>query len=112
MVDNETLRNRIIRIIAATRFPFVDQEDWGEGYITIVNDEMKRKGIETGTEIVYPSIVITHADGRIQEIGEVEFEAGVNVANVPKCRGVRRRCSPRRRIDIGASRRRLSFPGS
>jgi hypothetical protein len=86
MVDDETLRNRIIRIIAATRFPFVDQEDWGEGYITIVNDEMKRKGIETGTEIVYPSVVITHADGRIQEIGEVEFEAGVNVANVPKWR--------------------------
>ena len=86
MVDQITLKNRIIRIIAATRYPFIDQEDWGEGYITIVNDEMKRKGIETGTEIVYPSIVITHADGRIQEIGEVENEDGVNVANVPKWR--------------------------
>jgi hypothetical protein len=86
MVDQITLKNRITRIIAATRYPFVDQEDWGEGYITIVNDEMKRKGIETGTEIVYPSIVITHADGRIQEIGEVENEDGVNVANVPKWR--------------------------
>jgi hypothetical protein len=86
MVDDETLKNRIIRIIAMTRFPFVDQEDWGEGYITIINDEMKRRGIETGTEIVYPSIVITHSDGRIQEIGEVESENGVNVANVPKWR--------------------------
>jgi hypothetical protein len=86
MVEEETLGNRIIRIIAATRFPFVDQEDWGEGYITIVNDEVKRKGIETGTEIVYPSIVITLADGRLQEIGEVEPEKGVNVANVPKWR--------------------------
>jgi len=86
MVDPTTLKNRIIRIIAATRFPFVDQEDWGEGYITIVNDEIKRKGIETGTEIVYPSIVITLADGRIQEIGEVEFEEGISVANVPKWR--------------------------
>ena len=86
MVDRETLRNRIIRIIAATRFPFVDQEDWGEGYITIVNDEMKRRGIDTGTEIIYPSIVITHANGHIQEIGEVEFEDEVNVANVPKWR--------------------------
>ena len=83
MVDQTTLKNRIIKIIASTRFPFVDQEDWGEGYITIVNDEIKRKGIETGTEIVYPSIVITHADGRIQEIGEVEKEEGVNVTNVP-----------------------------
>ncbi len=86
MVDKETLKNRIVRIIAATRFPFVDQEDWGEGYITIVNDEIKRKGIETGTEIVYPSIVITLADGRIQEIGEVEFEEDINVANVPRWR--------------------------
>ncbi|MCX6648991.1 MAG: hypothetical protein NTV61_06335 [Candidatus Bathyarchaeota archaeon] len=86
MVDQATLKNRIIRIIAATRFPFVDQEDWGEGYITIVNDEVKRRGIETGTEIVYPSIVITFADGRTQEIGEVETEDGVSVVNVPKWR--------------------------
>ena len=86
MVDQTTLKNRIIRIIAATRFPFVDQEDWGEGYITIVNDEIKRKGIETETEILYRSIVITFADGRLQEIGEVEMENDVNVANVPKWR--------------------------
>ncbi len=86
MVDDETIRNRIIRIIAATRFPFVDQEDWGEGYITIINDEVKRRGIETGTEIIYPSIVIIQSDGRIQEIGEVETEKEVNVGNVPKWR--------------------------
>jgi len=86
MVDQATLKNRIIRIIAATRFPFVDQEDWGEGYVTIVNDEIKRKGIETEMEIIYPSIVITFVDGRIQEIGEVELEDGVIVANVPKWR--------------------------
>ena len=86
MVDQGTLKNRIIRIIAATRFPFVDQEDWGEGYITIVNDEMKRSGIETETEIIYPSIIITLADGCTQEIGEVETEDSVNVANVPKWR--------------------------
>lgn len=86
MVDQTTIKNRIIRIIAATRFPFVDQEDWGEGYVTIVNDEIKRKGIETEMGIIYPSIMITFADGRIQEIGEVELEEGVIVANVPKWR--------------------------
>jgi hypothetical protein len=86
LVDRDTLKNRIIRIIASTRFPFVDQEDWGEGYITVVNDEVKRRGIETETEIVYPSIVILLADGGIQEVGEVELEDGVNVANVPKWR--------------------------
>lgn len=86
MVDKETMRNRIIRIIAATRFPFVDQEDWGEGYVTVVNDEVKRRGIETEVELVYPSIVILLSDGRIQEIGEVESEEGVNVSKVPKWR--------------------------
>ena len=84
MVSKEEIRNRIIRIIAATRFPFVDQTDWGEGYVTIVNDEVKRRGIETTEGIVYPSIVITLADNRMQEIGEVESEDCVTVAQVPK----------------------------
>jgi len=84
LVLKEEIRNRIIRIIAATRFPFVDQTDWGEGYVTIVNDEVKRRGIETEEGVVYPSIVITLADGRMQEIGEVEPEDGVTVAQVPK----------------------------
>jgi len=84
LVSKEEIRNRIIRIIAATRFPFVDQTDWGEGYVTIVNDEVKRRGIETTEGIVYPSIVITLADNRMQEIGEVEPEDCVTVAQVPK----------------------------
>jgi hypothetical protein len=84
LVSKGEIRNRIIRIIAATRFPFVDQTDWGEGYVTIVNDEVKRRGIETEEGVVYPSIVITLADGRMQEIGEVEPEDGVAVAQVPK----------------------------
>jgi len=84
MVDAETLRNRINRIVAATRFPFVDQEDWGNGYVTIVNDEVKRRGVEGPDGVIYPSIVITLADGRIQELGEIELEEGVSVVNVPK----------------------------
>ena len=86
MVEPETLRNRITRIIAATRFPFVDQEDWGEGYVTIVNDEAKRRGVASESGTVYPSIVIARADGGIQEIGEVEPEEGVTVSSVPKWR--------------------------
>ena len=66
MVEKEVLKNRIIRIIAATRFPFVDHEDWGEGYVTIVNDEVKRRGIESLDGLVFPSIVIALANGRIQ----------------------------------------------
>ena len=84
MIPEEVLNNRIIRIIAATRFPFVDQTDWGEGYLTIVNDEQKRKGIEGSDGIIYPSIVITRSDGNVQEIGEVEMEDSVTENQVPK----------------------------
>jgi len=46
MVDQRVQLHRISRIIAATRFPFVDQETWDERYQTIVNDEQKRFGIK------------------------------------------------------------------
>ena len=72
MVDEEVQRNRIIRIIAATRFPFVDQETWSEDYQTIVNDEQKRFGIKGLSGVVYPSIVILRGDGNVQELGTVE----------------------------------------
>ncbi len=82
MVSEETTRNRVIRIIAATRFPFVDQEDWGEGYVTIVNDEVKRRGIDTEEAVVYPSIVIAKPDGRIQEVADVALAREVNPSTV------------------------------
>ena len=82
MVDAETQRNRVVRIIAATRFPFVDQEDWGEGYATIVNDEVKRRGIDAEDSVVYPSIVITKKDGRIQELADVALAGEVEPASV------------------------------
>jgi len=73
MVDSEVQRNRIIRIIAATRFPFVDQGDsWPLNYQTIVNDERKRFGIKGPMGIVYPSIVILRGDGGVQELAMVE----------------------------------------
>lgn len=46
MVEPERLRNRITRIIAATRFPFVDQETWTNDNVTIVNDETKRYAVK------------------------------------------------------------------
>lgn len=87
MLSNEELKNRVIRIIAATRFPFVDQTDWGEDYVTITNDDGKRiRGISGPEGYVYPSIVITKANTDIQEIGEVELEEGIAEASVPKWR--------------------------
>ena len=79
MLDPEVQLNRVIRIIAATRFPFVDQVDgWPSDYQTIVNDEQKRFGIKGPDGVVYPSIVILRGDGGVQELGMVERVEDVN----------------------------------
>jgi hypothetical protein len=76
MVDPERQRHRVTRIIAATRFPFVDQEEdsWPPSYQTIVNDEQNRFGLKgpENIDIIYPSIVILRGDGGVQELGMVE----------------------------------------
>ncbi len=85
--SKEELKNRVIRIVAATRFPFVDQKDWGPDYVTITNDEDKKiRGIAGPIGYVYPSIVVTMANTDIQEIGEVETDETVGEAQVPKWR--------------------------
>lgn len=80
MVDPERQRHRITRIIAATRFPFVDQEEdsWPPSYKTIVNDEQKRFGIKGLETLIYPSIVILRGDGGVQELGMVEPAENIN----------------------------------
>ncbi len=75
MVDTERQRHRITRIIAATRFPFVDQpeDSWPPCYKTIVNDEERRFGLlAPWGEVVFPSIVILNCGGGVQELGMVE----------------------------------------
>jgi hypothetical protein len=57
MVDPTRLRHRITRIIAATRFPFVDQETWADDHVTIVNDEIREFGtVESPESITSASI--------------------------------------------------------
>jgi len=88
LVSQETLRNRIARIIACTRFPFVDQETWPEGRQTIVNDETKRYAISTGTMVLYPNIVITNPDGTIRELGTVELPNDIVEESLPRWRAL------------------------
>lgn len=78
--------HRITRIIAATRFPFVDQETWDERYQTIVNDEKKRFGIKWNEGIIYPSIVILNGDGGVQELGMVEPAWEITQLSISKWR--------------------------
>ena len=75
MVDPERQRHRITRIIAATRFPFVDQpeDSWPPCYKTIVNDGEHRFGLlAPWGEVVFPSLVILNCEGGVQELGMVE----------------------------------------
>jgi hypothetical protein len=84
MLDASTLRHRITRIIAATRFPFVDQESWGRDHQTIVNDEVRRYAINTPFGVLYPSIIITNDDGSLREIGVVESAEAITEESIPR----------------------------
>lgn len=88
MLDQDTIMYRITRIIAATRFPFVDQENWPKDRQTIVNDETRRYAISTGVGVLYPSIVITHPDGSIREIGCVERLEDISEKSIPRWRAL------------------------
>ena len=80
MIDPERQRHRITRIIAATRFPFVDQpeDSWPPCYKTIVNDDERRFGLlSPWGKVVYPSIVILNCEGGVQELGMVEAAENV-----------------------------------
>lgn len=85
------LRGRIARIIAATRFPFVDQEDWDESRVTLVNDcKAGRWAFHTPEGELYPSVVVLNGDGSIRECGEVEMRPGFNGRTVEKWRTMSR----------------------
>lgn len=88
MVDPTKLKNRIARIIAATRFPFVDQEDWSDGNTTMVNDETRRYGIKWGKGILYPSIVVSNPDGSIREFGLVEGAEDISEGSLERWRAL------------------------
>ncbi len=84
MVEPTRLRHRITRIIAATRFPFVDQETWTDDHVTIVNDETKRYAVKWDQGVLYPSIVITKKNGEIREFGTVESPEGITPESIPR----------------------------
>ncbi len=81
------MRDRITRIIAATRFPFIDQTNWDEARKTLTNTRNEKQySIKTPDGVLYPSIIVLQPDGSIREIGEVEIE--VTSALVSKWRAL------------------------
>lgn len=90
------LRNRVARIIAVTRFPFVDQENWPMDARTIVNDEIKRFGVKWEGGVEYPNIVVLNGDGSVREFGTVESGESIAEDSVARWRMLSD-CAPRGR---------------
>jgi len=91
MVDPMVLKARISRAIAATRFPFLGQDDWDESRKTIANDPRNPEwSFQTPDGPLAPSVVVLHADGRVRECGEVEVGKEYSAAHVEKWRTMSR----------------------
>jgi len=81
------LKGRIARVIAATRFPFVGQDDWDESRTTVVNDYRNKEwAFDTPDGPLYPSVAVLNADGTIRECGEVEVKSEFTEEDVTKWR--------------------------
>ena len=63
-----------VQYIAASRFPFPDQQDWPAGYVTLTNQSVKRRGVPGPEGTDYPDIVVINGRGEIREIGEIELD--------------------------------------
>ncbi len=71
----DVLRDRIARIVAATRFPFIDQTTWDEERRTLVNTRREKTlAVDGPGGKVYPSVVVLNPNGAKREVGEVEME--------------------------------------
>lgn len=62
--------DRVVRFVAANRFPFPGQTDWPVGYITIAN--FGSHVIDTPNGPISPDIVILDERGEPCRLGEVE----------------------------------------
>jgi hypothetical protein len=66
--------DRIVRFVAARRFPFPGQTDWPADNVTLVNAGERRRGIATPAGTHYPDIVVVSTAGDVREVAEVETE--------------------------------------
>lgn len=74
MTTDET-HDRVVQVVAATRFPFPGQPDWPADYVTLASSEGPTRSIALeGGEEIFPDIVIVDGADAIREIGEVETD--------------------------------------
>ncbi|MCI0549004.1 MAG: hypothetical protein L0027_17205 [Candidatus Rokubacteria bacterium] len=74
--------DRVVRFVAATRFPFPGQADWPADNVTLTNETERRRAIATPEGPHYPDIVVVSAAGEIREVAEVETAVGPEIARV------------------------------
>jgi hypothetical protein len=89
MISTEETLRRVGRVIAATRFPFIDQEDWDMNWGVYTNDYLEKQLIIEVGEVRYTnSIVSTFENGDLRVICEVEPEKNMGKDQVPKWRAL------------------------
>lgn len=86
MVPIEETIRRVTKIIAATRFPFIDQEDWDMTWQVYTNDYLDKQFIIDihENERYTPSLVSTFGNGDLRVICEVETDDTINKGQVPR----------------------------
>jgi len=84
MMTDEERKMRIIRGIANTRFPLIDQQNWPADYLTITNDKGKIKAVNGPDGRMFPSIVVVDGKGDVKEIGQVETADSYSLDDVTR----------------------------
>jgi hypothetical protein len=74
--------DRVVRFVAATRFPFPGQTDWPPDNVTLTNETERRRAISTPAGPHYPDILVVSTAGEIREVAEVETGVGPEIARV------------------------------
>ena len=74
--------DRVVRFVAATRFPFPGQTDWPPDNVTLTNETERRRSISTPDGPHYPDIVVVSSAGEVREVAEVETAVGPEIARL------------------------------
>lgn len=73
MTSPAEIHDAVVQHVALTRFPFPDQTDWPETYLTIANAPERHRAVTIDGVEHWPDIVIIDsATGEVAELGEVE----------------------------------------
>lgn len=79
-MSEQAPHDAVVRHVAATRFPFPDQQNWPATYDTVVNVGIPARAVATPDGDAYPDIVIVDDADTVREMGEVETEVAPALA--------------------------------